>query len=287
LPVVRLHTHRVTKPWGRHDLAPLFPDQPQDAEPVGEIWFEDQSAERELLIKYLFTSERLSVQVHPDDAQAQARGYPRGKDEAWVVLAAEPHSTIALGLKHDMDPAVVRAGALDGSIEDMLYWKPVEAGEVIYSPAGTIHAIGAGLRVIEIQQNLDLTYRFYDYGSPRELHLDDAMAVSHFGPFEGGPPPRQLDAGRTILSEKVAFVLERWTMQGDFALSSGDRPIWLLPVEGAIEADGERIELGNAVIAEGETQVRIEPGSLIYVAYAGADIIADLVKVSVDAVAAA
>ena len=92
MPVTFLDAHRVEKPWGRHDLAPLFDDQPRDRPPVGEIWFEDDNS-RELLVKYLFTSARLSVQVHPDDAAAQARGFARGKDEAWIVLSAEPDST--------------------------------------------------------------------------------------------------------------------------------------------------------------------------------------------------
>lgn len=272
-----LKTHRVEKPWGRHDLAPLFDDQPGDAPPVGEIWFDDPAGRpRELLIKYLFTSQKLSVQVHPDDAAAQARGYPRGKDEAWVVLSAEPNSTIALGLKQDMDPAAVRQGALDGSIEAMLHWQPVEAGDVIYSPAGTIHAIGAGLRVVEIQQNLDLTYRFYDYGSDRELHLDDAMEVSHFGPFKPISAPRACGEGRTILAENAAFVLERWTMTGEITLSPGSATVWILPVEGEVLIDGAAAQLGSVLIAEGGADLEIAPGSMIYIAYPGARVISGL-----------
>jgi len=272
-----LETHRVEKPWGRYDLAPLFDDQPAAGDPVGEIWFEDPAGKpRELLVKYLFTSERLSVQVHPDDAQAQARGYLRGKDEAWVVLSAELDSTIALGLKQDMAPEAVRAGALDGSIEDMLHWQPVRAGDVIYSPAGTIHAIGKGLRVVEIQQNLDLTYRFYDYGSARELHLDDAMSVSDFGPFKPIAPPRAFGEGREILSENVAFVLERWTMSGRFTLSPGSATVWVLPVRGEASIDGTPAHLGSAIIVEGAADIEIAPGSEIFVAYPGARVIPGL-----------
>ncbi|RYE57363.1 MAG: phosphoheptose isomerase, partial [Rhizobiaceae bacterium] len=99
MAAVKLTTHRVEKPWGRYDLVPLFDDQPAEKPPVGEIWYEDPAgAPRELLVKYLFTSERLSVQVHPDDAAARARGFARGKDEAWIILSAEADSTIALGL---------------------------------------------------------------------------------------------------------------------------------------------------------------------------------------------
>lgn len=283
-----LKTHRVEKPWGRHDLAPLFDDQPAAAPAIGEIWFDDPAAKpRELLVKYLFTSERLSVQVHPDDAAAQARGYPRGKDEAWVVLSAEPDSTIALGLKADMDPAAVRQGALDGSIEQMLHWQPVKAGDVIYSPAGTIHAIGKGLRVVEIQQNLDLTYRFYDYGSDRELHLDDAMAVSDFGPFKPVGSPRSCWPGREILAENAAFVLECWTMAGTFTISPGSATVWVLPVEGEAVIDGTEAELGSVVIVDGAAEIEIEPGSKIYIAYPGARVIAGLVPRQTEAVGSA
>ncbi|MCZ4343178.1 class I mannose-6-phosphate isomerase [Sphingomonadaceae bacterium G21617-S1] len=265
-----LTTHRVEKPWGRRDLAPLFDDQPADQPAVGEIWYDDPAGKsRELLIKYLFTSERLSVQVHPDDAAAHARGFPRGKDEAWIILSAESDSTIALGLKEPMEADAVRAAALDGSIETMLHWKPVVAGEVIYSPAGTIHAIGKGLRVVEIQQNLDLTYRFYDYGSARELHLDDAMAVSDFGPFVGNPPPRDIVPGRTVLAEQQKFVLERWTMAGSFMVGTGSATIWVLPVEGSAAVDGRAVELGDALIIEGAAAIDIGPGSTLYVAYPG------------------
>lgn len=277
MTAIKLTNHRVEKPWGRHDLAPLFADQPVEAPPVGEIWYDDPSSTpRELLIKYLFTSERLSVQVHPDDAAAQARGFPRGKDEAWIILSAEPDSTIALGLTEAMDGDAVRAAALDGSIEHKLYWKPVKAGEVIYSPAGTIHAIGAGLRVVEVQQNLDLTYRFYDYGSARELHLDEAMAVSEFGPFAGNPPPREMSAGRTIFVERQKFVLERWTVAGRFTIAAGNAAVWILPVEGQAAIDGEPAALGDAIIVEGTADIDIAAGSMIYAAYSGGRVIEGL-----------
>lgn len=276
-----LTTHRVEKPWGRRDLSPLFDDQPADRPAVGEIWYEDPSEKpRDLLVKYLFTSERLSVQVHPDDAAAQARGYLRGKDEAWIILSAEPDSTIALGLTAPMEPEAVRAAALDGSIETMLHWKPVAAGEVIYSPAGTIHAIGKGLRVVEVQQNLDLTYRFYDYGSDRELHLDEAMEVSDFGPFAGNPPPRELEPGRTILAEKRKFVLERWTIAGSFTIGTGSAAVWVLPVEGSAAIDGRAVELGDALIVEGAAAIDVAPGSTIYVAYPGVRVLEGLLGAS-------
>lgn len=107
----------------------------------------------------LFTAEKLSVQVHPDDAFARDHGFRRGKDEAWLILAAEPGATIALGTLEVMSREELRAAALDGSIEHKLFWKPVKTGDVLYSPAGTVHAIGGGLTLIEVQQNIDLTQR--------------------------------------------------------------------------------------------------------------------------------
>ena len=112
-----LATHRVEKPWGRHKLWPGFADPAADQDPVGEIWFQTPGdAAPDLLIKYLFTSEKLSVQVHPNDEQAHARGLPRGKDECWVILDAEPDSTIALGTKAPIDRETLRAAALDLSL---------------------------------------------------------------------------------------------------------------------------------------------------------------------------
>jgi len=267
---LRLGNHRVEKPWGRRDLAPLFADQPASEPPIGEIWYEDPSGvDRELLVKYLFTSDRLSVQVHPDDSSARSRGFARGKDEAWIILAAEPGATIALGLNDRYDPSAVRAAALDGTIEQMLVWRPVSAGDVIYSPAGTIHAIGKGLTVVEVQQNLDLTYRFYDYGSSRELHLDEALAVADFVPFSADHEPREIMPGRIILAEQRKFVLERWTAQGRFTVAPGSANIWLMPVEGLAAIDGEAARLGDAIVLEGAAEIELAHGATLYVAYPG------------------
>ncbi len=163
MPATLLATKRVEKPWGRHHLYPGFPDPAPDAEPIGEVWFQSPHPEEpELLVKFLFTSEKLSIQVHPDDTAAQAAGYARGKDEAWVVLDVERGATIGLGLTRRATREELRAGALDGSIEALVDWRPAKPGDVIYSPAGTVHALGAGLAIVEIQQNVDLTYRLID-----------------------------------------------------------------------------------------------------------------------------
>ena len=118
MPASLLTTRRVEKPWGRHHLWPGFADPAPDGPKIGEIWFQTPDAGKpDLLIKYLFPGEKLSVQVHPNDEQAHARGLPRGKDECWVVLAADPGATIAIGTLAPMSKDELRAAALDGSIE--------------------------------------------------------------------------------------------------------------------------------------------------------------------------
>lgn len=265
-----LATHRVEKPWGRHRLYPGFADPAADGEPVGEIWFQTPgNAAPDLLIKYLFTSEKLSVQVHPDDAQAQAVGLPRGKDECWVILDAEPDSTIALGTLAPMDRETLKAAALDGSIEHLLDWKPVKAGDFFYSASGTIHAIGAGITLIEVQQNSETTYRLYDYGRPRELHLEEGVAVSDPVPFTPHPMPGRVADDREILVEGPKFVLERWP-GGHRTVSLPEGVTgWLVPVAGEGVADGVAWNAGDCLTLEGEAQIEASVGSDLLFAYPG------------------
>lgn len=273
MPVTRLITKRVEKPWGRRDLGPLFGDVPAAGAPVGEIWFETPGGrDPELLVKYLFTSEKLSIQVHPDDAAAQARGYPRGKDEAWVVLAAEPHASIAIGTLEVMSRDELREAALDGSIEEKMFWKAVKPGDVFYSAAGTVHAIGPGLMLVEVQQNVDCTYRLYDYGRPRELHLDDGIAVSNPVPYVAPHIPYVAAAGRMILAEGPAFVLERWAIAGHGRLASDGRPLWLVPLAGGGTIDGAPLEAGGVWLVEGDAQLDLDSGSDLLIAYPGTGI---------------
>jgi mannose-6-phosphate isomerase len=265
-----LATHRVEKPWGRHNLWPGFADPPADGDPVGEIWFQTPgNAAPDLLIKYLFTSEKLSVQVHPNDEQAHAAGLPRGKDECWVILAAEPDSTIALGTKAPVDRETLRQAALDGSIVDLLAWKPVKAGDFFYSGSGTIHAIGAGITLVEVQQNSETTYRLYDYGRPRELHLDEGVKVSDPAPFVPHPMPGRVADGRTILVEGPKFVLERWE-GGHRKLRLPDGVTgWLVPLTGEGVADGVAWRAGDCLTLEGEAELEASMGSDILFAYPG------------------
>lgn len=268
MAVTKLMTRRIEKVWGRRDLSPYFDDVPPGGEKVGEIWFEmPDGRDAELLIKYLFTSERLSVQVHPDDAAAQARGQLRGKDEAWLVLDAEPHGTVGLGTVRPLSADELRAAALDGSIEELLDWKPVRGGEFIYSSAGTVHAIGAGVTLIEVQQNIDLTYRLYDYGRPRELHLEDGVAVSDARPFEIVDRSRALAEGRTLLCEGPKFVVERLTGEGTLKIGEETaRPMWLTIIAGSA---GDAAA-GEVLYIDGPAALTLGNGSDLLLAYTGA-----------------
>ena len=276
MPARRLTTKRVEKPWGRHDLWPGFPDAAADGEKVGEVWFE-APGDPELLVKYLFTSQKLSIQDHPDDAYARAHGYKRGKDEAWVILSAEPHATIGIGMLQPMTHEELRAAALDGSIDEKMDWKAVKAGDTFYSPAGTVHAIGPGLTLVEIQQNVDLTYRLYDYGSGRELHLDDGIAVSNPVPFVAPHVTRDVAPGRAVLADGPAFVMERWTFAGTGTLSpERDRPAWLVPLAGGGTIDGETLEAGGVWLTDGASDVVLKDGSDMLVAYPGHGVAGDI-----------
>lgn len=159
--------------WGARDLAPWFPkaQDPGGRKKLGEAWF-TADPPLPILVKFLFTSANLSVQVHPDGE------WGVGKTEMWHILRAEPDAKIALGFERPVAAEEVRAAALSGEIERMLRWVPVRSGETYFIPAGTVHAIGAGLTICEIQQNSDITYRLYDYGRPRELHLDQGLAAT-------------------------------------------------------------------------------------------------------------
>lgn len=266
-----LTTKRVEKPWGRQQLWPGFADPADDGAPVGEIWFEAPGDMiPDLLVKYLFTSEKLSVQVHPDDSAARSAGYPRGKDEAWVILDAEPDATIALGTLAPMDQGQLRAAALDGSIVDLLDWKPVKAGDYFYSAAGTIHAIGAGITLVEVQQNVDLTYRLYDYDRPRELHLDAGVAVSDAVPFMAPSSPGVIAEGRVILAEGPKFVLERWGGGEHSIRLPDDVPGWLIPIKGHGTVDALPWQVGQCLMVSDDALIDVAPGSDVLFAYPGA-----------------
>jgi mannose-6-phosphate isomerase len=243
-----LTTRSVEKPWGQDHLPPPF--TAPDGKRIGEIWFEPPPELPELLVKYLFTSEALSVQVHPSDAQAPAGS--RGKEECWLVLTAEPGAKLAVGFRERVSPERMRAAALDGAIENLLEWREVKPGDFIYLSAGTVHAIGAGLSLIEVQQNSDITYRLYDYGRPRELHLDAAIAVADGGPHDPHLRRHVPDSGDVSLVDGPHFRLDRLDGAPDAATRAryGDRPLLVIPVDAPVTLAGEAVARGGCGLAD-------------------------------------
>jgi mannose-6-phosphate isomerase len=240
--------------WGAHSLAPLYPEKSNLAEPIGEAWltgvdcrvatgpFADKtlgSAWREmpaewrgtalasisdfpLLVKFIFPTDKLSIQVHPDDAYAatheQSAG-GRGKTEMWHVVSADPGAKLLLGLKPGATPQAFEKALHENNLEDLFQAWPVHEGDTFFVPARTPHTIGADMIICEVQQYSDLTYRVYDYGrvdahgKPRELHIEKALEVMAFGPSSGGRVTpltlRAESAKRSLLAACRYFATER------------------------------------------------------------------------------
>ncbi len=252
-----LPTRSVEKPWGQDHLPPPF--TAPEGQRIGEIWFEPPPELPELLVKYLFTSEALSVQVHPSDAQAPAGS--RGKEECWLVLSADPGAKLAVGFRQPVMREAMRAAALDGSVEDLLDWHSVGPGDFIYLTAGTVHAIGAGLSLIEVQQNSDVTYRLYDYGRPRELHLGEGVAVADGGPHDPALRRRVPERGHVCLAEGPHFRLDRLDGAPDaetIARYAGG-PLLVIPVDAPVDLGGTTVGLGQCALAGSLEVVRFAP----------------------------
>jgi mannose-6-phosphate isomerase len=244
---MKLERRYVEKPWGRDAFPPMF-DAPPDKR-IGEVWFTGGGA-LPLLAKYIFTSERLSIQVHPDDQQARERGLSQGKSECWTILDAEPGATLGLGLKHQVDGEQLRTAALDGSIEELMDWRAVGAGDFIFVPSGTIHAIGAGISLLEFQQNSDVTYRLYDYGRPRELHLDDGLAVANAAPFPDGLIQHLSGDEYRTLVDGPHFTL---VQSSDDALQGRLR--WVIPLDGEVGCGAEVARRGDCLLVQPDERI--------------------------------
>lgn len=234
----RVEPRFVQRVWGYNDLRPWY-NRPAEAEPIGEVWltgdeclvgsgphsgktlsklFQESpeallgtaapSPDSPLLIKVIFARQKLSVQVHPDDWLAQRYGQPRGKTECWYALAADPGAQVAVGLKPGTSLDQVRKGIHDGTLEQSLNVLPVETGDMIFVDAGTVHAIWPGSILLETQQNCDLTYRMFDYGRPRELHLQKSLEATRTVTRAGKVAPQTLP-DRTILVDQDYFCVER------------------------------------------------------------------------------
>lgn len=245
----KLPTRAVEKVWGRDSLPAPFA-APEDTR-IGEIWFEPPAELNSLLVKYLFTSEKLSVQVHP--SRSQARAGEAGKEECWLVLDAEPGARLAIGFDEPITPNAMAIAARDGSIEGLLTWHEPEAGDLFYLPAGTVHAIGPGLSLVEVQQNSDTTFRLFDYGRPRDLHLERAIAVADGSPYPSRLRGTAAERGQTLF-DAPCFRVDRIEKAPDAAtIANFAEPMLALPLRGSLTFNdggrGQSVSAGECVFA--------------------------------------
>ena len=247
------------RPWGTHDLSPIYPNR-QFEEKIGEAWLTgddckvangpltgqtlaevSEKYQRELvgeaardarrfplLLKFLFPHEKLSVQVHPDDEQARRVGQPWGKTECWYVAHAKAGSQIALGLKPGVTVAQLEVAIHEKRAEEVLNWLNVYTGDMIYVAGGTVHTLGPGSVIVETQQQSDTTYRLYDYGRPRELHLKEGLAAVKLKVASGKvvrPAPARIPGSgnrRAALVAAPYFVVDMFEMKDAQELSTRD-----------------------------------------------------------------
>jgi mannose-6-phosphate isomerase len=271
------------KPWGVLDLRP-WSNADNDGSAVGEIWYErpgQAGADPSLLLKLLFTNQPLSIQVHPDDSFAHSIGLPNGKTEAWYVLSAPTGGKIASGLTHHLTAQQLRAAIGDGSIANIVVWRAVSPDDVIFIPAGTIHAIGAGLVMAEIQQRSDATYRMFDFGRNRELHAENAILVADAGPAKSPVQKLRLTNERVLLVSDSHFVFERIDLTPNSAWClEADRETWFLIVGGDARIGSFDVAMGDAIFAQSD-RVNIcagGTGMVGLVAYTGGNSVPNLLQ---------
>ena len=285
-PVV-LEPILVERIWGVNSLAPWHgvPGEDSLPKPIGEIWLTAETCKTSagaaggetlahltaaspkafgdpekhgfpLLIKLLFPREKLSVQVHPDDEQARALGMPRGKTECWYVLSAEPGAQVAVGFREPLTTEQVAAAIADGSIESKLRMIDVKAGEMVFVDAGTVHAIGPGMVVLETQQYSDTTYRLWDYGRPRELHVEAGMAVTRTASDAGLVEPVEMEGFARLVSSPY-FVVDRFLV--DAEATQPLRESGKLQILIALGKDCELVSEGEASITLPRGQAVVLP----------------------------
>jgi len=276
-------TRIVPKPWGRTDLRPWNPHHAEGGA-IGEVWFEraDRAAdESRLLLKILFTEAPLSIQVHPNDAYAQSLGLANGKCEAWYILSCTPDARIALGLKRRVGAHELRASIEAGSVPELCEWRTVRDGETILVSAGTVHAMGAGIVAVEIQQRSETTFRLFDYGRQRTLHPADAVAAADGARVARQAPERRLSEQRTLLIAVRHFVFERIELApgSDWQLIAPTET-WLLVLKGRASIGALEADPGEALFLEAESAyIRVRPtGMRCLLAYVGARANPDLLR---------
>jgi len=279
----------VERPWGASDLAPIYPEHRCD-KPVGEVWLTGdgnrvangplagrtlgelcrqygralvgesaREAERfPLLVKFLFAREKLSVQVHPDDEAARRAGLPCGKTECWYVLAADPGAQVALGLKPGVTREQLAQAIRAVRAEELLNWIDIHAGEMIYVDAGTVHTIGPGAVLLETQQNSDTTYRLYDYGRPREIHVEQGLAATKERTRAG-----KVACDGSTLVASACFVVDKFVLRKTRCFEARHSPQIFVALEGPGEVEGVSsgaFDRGQALVVPAEARnVRIRP----------------------------
>jgi len=270
--------------WGTRDLAPIY-SRIVGKEPIGEVWLTGdeckvangplsgvtlnelckrygrdlvggmapQSDRFPLLTKFLFPKEKLSVQVHPDDEGAQALGLPNGKTECWYIARSIAGATVGLGLKPGTTREQFTRAIEEKRAEDLMNWIDVKTGDMIYVDAGTVHAIAPGSILIETQQNSDTTFRLYDYGRPRELHIEHGMKAMR-ETTGAGKVIRESVNGHDVLVASTCFVVERYVAKQEIQFDgSSDSAQVIVAVDGSgiIESPGAQpvsFNRGEAVV---------------------------------------
>lgn len=265
--MIKLRSVLVEKPWGVTRLTPPF-EMPVGKR-IGEIWFQgaEQAPPLPLLVKHLFTSQALSIQVHPDDKQAQARGWGGGKEECWYILEAEPGAQLGIGTNRSVDAAELRRAAKSGDIQNLIEWHNVKPGMLFHIPPGTIHAIGAGIRLIEIQQNSDITYRLYDYGRPRELHLDDGADIAKATPFPADHISVVQPDRSAIILEARHFTVAHLSSDDPSVVLDGMESVMVIPLSGMVIADGTAMTFGECAVVDRGCRVVPQPGAKALLAW--------------------
>ncbi len=285
----------VERIWGARDLAPLYqyrrnPEQT----PVGEVWLTGdecrvvngplaghdlatlagrfgcdlvgeaapRSSRFPLLIKFLFPCEKLSVQVHPDDEGARRQGEPNGKTECWYVHSAAPGAQIALGLKPGVTLAELERAIAETRAEELLNWIDLAVGDLIYVDAGTVHTIGPGSVLVEVQQNSDLTYRLYDYGRPRQLHLREAFDVIKEKTFSGKIAPSGTNGNMNLVTAPWFVVNKRTVAEGKEQLITRHMPPYSVQIIVGLEGSGWVLAKDREPVAFSRGEVVVVPATI-------------------------
>jgi len=279
----------VERPWGGRDLSPIYPTH-RCEEPVGEVWLTgdenrvangplagrtlgelcreygralvgESARETErfpLLIKFLFPREKLSVQVHPDDEAARRVGQPCGKTECWYVLQADPGAQVALGLNPGVTRQHLERAIREVRAERLLNWIDIHAGEMLYVDAGTVHTIGPGSILVETQQNSDTTYRLYDYGRPRDIHVEQGLAATKERTRAG----KVRRDGATLVASSC-FRVEKFSITETRCFEASQSPQIFVVLSGSGAAEGASpasLGRGDALVVPADVmQVRIRP----------------------------